>query len=51
MSSLYLTSMRYKLGYSKKKLHIECNTSEVTISKAYKELSKYSDFLFQLALK
>ena len=51
VSSLYLTSMRYKLGYTKKQLHVECNTSEVTISKAYKELNKYSDFLFQLALK
>ena len=51
VSSLYLTSMRYKLGYTKKQLHVECNTSEVTISKAYKELNKYSDFLFLLALK
>ena len=43
--SIYLISVEYKLGLSKKKLHEICEISEVTISKAYKELDKYKKYL------
>ena len=48
VSSIYLISIHYNLNYSKKTLNDVCEISEVTISKAYKELSKYSNFLFQI---
>ena len=43
---IFLISEKYKLGYTKKILHNLCDTSEVTISKTYKELVKYSKYLF-----
>jgi transcription initiation factor TFIIB len=46
VGSIYLVSQQYNLGYSKKILHKICETSEVTISKAFKELDKYKKFLF-----
>ena len=45
IGSIFLISQNYNLGYSKKILNKECDTSEVTISKAYKELEKYKNLL------
>ena len=43
---IFFVSEKYTLGYTKKILHNLCDISEVTISKTYKELEKYSKYLF-----
>jgi len=43
---IFIISERYNLGYTKKILHEKCDISEVTISKTYKELVKYSKYIF-----
>ena len=45
IGSIYLVSEHYNLGFTKKILKNKCNSSEVTISKAYKELNKYKEYL------
>ena len=43
---IYLVSMHYKLGITKKDISNACGISEVTISKCYKKLSNYKKYLF-----
>ena len=43
---IYLVSMYYKLGLTKKDISTSCGISEVTISKCYKKLSNYEKYLF-----
>lgn len=47
VGSIYLVSQEYNLGFTKKSLHNICEISEVTISKAYKELDKYKKYLLR----
>jgi len=47
VGSIYLVSQEYTLGFTKKSLHNICEISEVTISKAYKELDKYKKYLLR----
>jgi transcription initiation factor TFIIB len=47
VGSIYLVSQEYNLGFTKKILHNICEISEVTISKAYKELEKYKKYLIK----
>lgn len=43
---IFIVSEKYNLGFTKKILHELCDISEVTISKTYKELEKYSKYIF-----
>ena len=43
---IFIVSEQYNLGFTKKMLHGSCDISEVTISKTYKELIKYSKYIF-----
>ena len=45
VGSIYFISQEYNLGFTKKILHDICEISEVTISKAFKELDKYKKYL------
>lgn len=43
---IFIVSEQFNLGFTKKILHSICDISEVTISKTYKELIKYSKYIF-----
>ena len=43
---IFIVSEKHNLGFTKKILHSSCDISEVTISKTYKELIKYSKYIF-----
>ena len=43
--SIYLVSVEYNLNITKKDIAQACKISEVTISKCYKKLQKYSKYI------
>lgn len=48
VGSIYLVSQEYGLEINKKTLAEMCNISEVTISKTYKKMSKFTKFLLPI---
>lgn len=44
-SSIYLTSVMYKLGITKQMIADKCNICQVTVSKAYKKMYPYRAYL------
>ena len=45
VGAIYMVAHAYKIGYTKKKIATVCEISEVTISKTYKKMSPYEDYL------
>lgn len=48
VGSIYLVSQEYNLEITKKQLSEACNISEVTISKTYKKMVKFTKFLLPM---
>jgi transcription initiation factor TFIIIB Brf1 subunit/transcription initiation factor TFIIB len=45
ITSIYFVSIQHNLGIDKKDIEEKCDISEVTITKAYKELMKFKEYL------